>query len=400
MRDDHQANFDRWFADSKVVDAIGKPLLLYHGTNEKFDVFDATKAGMGNDRGMRGRGFYFSPSIKTAASYGAHVMQVHVCIRNPFDPNDFQSKKAMAQRLGIDDGVFEFLPGEEFRVYQPFSGLFTSALKDARYDGVIYLKKQEIIAFGPAQIKSVTENIGTYDPQIDGWHRLQISRERGEGTIEALVCRIGSERQDLVRFQSIDQRLESVEMNSNGIPKFLKNASHTLESIAFQEPLNALLCLENSRQIAKYMAKFSGNRSFSQEVAEDYFRGAAATVTRFAIVDLIEGQPDGNERNLAKEKRYIAMDAETSPPIVVEDGNVMDGNHRLRAAKARGDLYILGYDVHDETERPAPHKGPLNAKDEATKNEISTHSDLKKAADALDFLDSLTAKKKSILDLP
>lgn len=190
MRDDHQANFDRWFAGSKILDAVGKPLLLYHGTNEQFDVFDPKKAGMGNDRGMRGRGLYFSPNIETAASYGTHVMQVHVCIRNPFDPNDFQSKEAMAELLGIDDGVFEFSPGEEFRVYQPFSGLFTSALKDAGYDGVVYLKKQEVIAFGAAQIKSATDNVETYDPQNPGITDRRAAAEHARDFLDGLQRKV------------------------------------------------------------------------------------------------------------------------------------------------------------------------------------------------------------------
>jgi len=156
--------FQNWFGDSKVVDENGEPLVVYHGTDEQFDVFDPAKAGMGNDRGMRGRGLYFSPNERTAASYGKNVMPVYVSIQNPFTPSDFASKEAIAQRLGIDESIFEYGPDSGFKVYQPYSGTFTSALKEAGYDGVIYPDRQEVIAFLPEQIKSATGNNGDFDP--------------------------------------------------------------------------------------------------------------------------------------------------------------------------------------------------------------------------------------------
>ena len=32
--------FKRWFGKSKIKDANGKPLVLYHGTNAIFNIFD------------------------------------------------------------------------------------------------------------------------------------------------------------------------------------------------------------------------------------------------------------------------------------------------------------------------------------------------------------------------
>lgn len=32
--------FKNWFKDSKIVDADGNPLVLYHGTERDFDTFD------------------------------------------------------------------------------------------------------------------------------------------------------------------------------------------------------------------------------------------------------------------------------------------------------------------------------------------------------------------------
>jgi hypothetical protein len=49
--------FKAWFGDSQVVDADGKPLVMYHGTTADFRSFDSNKA---NPEADFGAGFYFS----------------------------------------------------------------------------------------------------------------------------------------------------------------------------------------------------------------------------------------------------------------------------------------------------------------------------------------------------
>ncbi len=56
--------------DTKVADADGKPMVVYHGTPEfGFTVFGKTKQGQRN-QGDFGKGFYFTPSKNYAATYG------------------------------------------------------------------------------------------------------------------------------------------------------------------------------------------------------------------------------------------------------------------------------------------------------------------------------------------
>jgi len=62
-------NFWRWFGDSKVVDAEGKPLVVYHGTTSEFDSFDLGRSGsVGEDFG---RAIFFTSDTGVAASYTA-----------------------------------------------------------------------------------------------------------------------------------------------------------------------------------------------------------------------------------------------------------------------------------------------------------------------------------------
>jgi hypothetical protein len=49
--------FKEWFGDSKVVDADGKPLVVYHGSTADFESFDSARANPESDLGG---GFYFT----------------------------------------------------------------------------------------------------------------------------------------------------------------------------------------------------------------------------------------------------------------------------------------------------------------------------------------------------
>lgn len=82
--------FKRWFGDwendpanaSKVVDENGEPLVVYHGTNAEFTVFDNSK----NDFSYKG--FYFTDSKEMAGSYkGDILMATFLNIRDYYKVN-------------------------------------------------------------------------------------------------------------------------------------------------------------------------------------------------------------------------------------------------------------------------------------------------------------------------
>ena len=82
--------FKEWFGDwennpseaSKVVDKNGEPLVVYHGTNAEFTVFDTSK----NDSSYKG--FYFTDSKEMAGSYkGDILMPVFLNIRDYYKVN-------------------------------------------------------------------------------------------------------------------------------------------------------------------------------------------------------------------------------------------------------------------------------------------------------------------------
>ena len=88
--------FKAWFGDSKVVDAQGKPLVVYHGTN--YAGFDTFRGDLADKNALYGPGLYFTESAEVASSYTEKnartieekgerpaVYPVFMSIQNPFD---------------------------------------------------------------------------------------------------------------------------------------------------------------------------------------------------------------------------------------------------------------------------------------------------------------------------
>lgn len=183
-------SFKNWFGDwendpvnsSKILDKNGEPLIMYHGSNssEVFSVFDINKIGR-NDWGLRGRGFYFSPDINTAKGNTKgtdNVYSLFLNIRNPFYINSFKSKTDLAKVLDIEEeGIRE--GGAGYSLTSNYVHEFTSKVKEKGFDGVISSKGGnifEIVTFEPNQIKSATDNIGTFGINPDIRYR---SDEKG-----------------------------------------------------------------------------------------------------------------------------------------------------------------------------------------------------------------------------
>lgn len=164
--------FKRWFGDSKVVDANGKPLVVYHGTRADFDVFDAQRVGdtFGKDR----EGFFFTGSTRDASWYaapqfrfgsddtsGANIMPVYLSIRNPLTLARLRSARIPVDRA--------FASGDAENVTDLFDEYHERILALARkggHDGIVLRRGNDLlaVAFRPEQIKSATANRGTFDP--------------------------------------------------------------------------------------------------------------------------------------------------------------------------------------------------------------------------------------------
>jgi len=74
--------FKEWFRDSKVVDKKGGPLVVYHGTDSKFDTFDLSKLGFSTDSKSAKKGIFFTSDRDVAESYSKFSVQGAVIDRH------------------------------------------------------------------------------------------------------------------------------------------------------------------------------------------------------------------------------------------------------------------------------------------------------------------------------
>jgi hypothetical protein len=168
--------FRRWFGKSKVVDGDGLPLVVYHGTPAS-DFYEF-RHGVGEetDSGYAGKGFYFTNDEKLAEWYakgkGFHarrtkkprVISAYLRIERPYvvsgaAGNDLPDLPGMPPYT--EDDLNEV---GQLLLTQKQAARVRSTLLSLGYDGVIAYGGREIVVFFPEQIKSATENIGTYDP--------------------------------------------------------------------------------------------------------------------------------------------------------------------------------------------------------------------------------------------
>jgi hypothetical protein len=134
---------------SQVRDANGEPLPVFHGTHAQFDIFDRSKGDL-NDAGWSGEGHYFYEDWSEATQYAmgdGHVMAEFINVREPY----YLSDEERAELVDRDD--------------RDYSVEFADQLKGDGYDGVYYngdLRKEWTV-FNSTQIKSTTDNAGTFD---------------------------------------------------------------------------------------------------------------------------------------------------------------------------------------------------------------------------------------------
>tara|TARA_R110000764_G_scaffold77156_1_gene154595 strand:- start:64 stop:8589 length:8526 start_codon:yes stop_codon:yes gene_type:complete len=160
--------FKKWFGDwetdpanaSKVVDENGEPLVVYHGTNYDFDIFESGKGiGSGDSFGYLGKGHYFTNDYDVAESYSDYNKEpfaVFINSKNPYISSDYRhtqpsSQGSFAKELGVSIG-------EE-----------TKFLKSKNKDGVLSQDKTEsdyleVLVYSSNQIKLADGSNITFDP--------------------------------------------------------------------------------------------------------------------------------------------------------------------------------------------------------------------------------------------
>ena len=146
-----------------MLNADGTPKMFYHGTNAVFMAFDRKKIGSNTDDGVYGKGFYFSSNRSQAEQYGSSK-EYFLNLKNPLVLSDYHSIRELADVLDMSESNFS-MSGGVIHPLNSYINSFTSHLQYAGYDGVIvdYGTSDEVVVFDSTQIKSATDNIGTFD---------------------------------------------------------------------------------------------------------------------------------------------------------------------------------------------------------------------------------------------
>lgn len=158
-------NFADWFEDSKVVDAGGQPLVVYHGTDQDFDIFYGAnyegwftkdpKVASAYAREMRSGGSRSRPNVIAA------LLSMQNPLRLDFDMNEpATAAEEIAKLLGLPHTL-----GYQHAFQIVNDTRFISALQRHGYDGVI-ANERGIATYAPVrpeQIKSAIGNSGLYN---------------------------------------------------------------------------------------------------------------------------------------------------------------------------------------------------------------------------------------------
>jgi hypothetical protein len=145
--------FRKWFGESKVKDADGKPSVVHHGTADEFGVFEDQHAGKNTGHMTAPLGHYFTESRAEAEHYAEkasqgvpadeRVIDAYLSIKNPKD-------MSLREFLAIDNH-------DEARALR-------ARLEAQGYDGIKLQAngKTQWIAFKSEQAKDIG-NRGTFD---------------------------------------------------------------------------------------------------------------------------------------------------------------------------------------------------------------------------------------------
>ena len=160
--------FKEFFRRSTVIDEIGRPVPVYHGTRYTFDEFANSKDGWGFHFGTKtaANSRAFGNRIRSFKQYpaGANIMPVYIRLENPVQIKDLVdwSTRDVAGTL-TDMGFFSAEQRQEIDDYLN-NDAFTEAreavirlLKEAGYDGFKYLNRYEgLRRLGKDETRNVT----------------------------------------------------------------------------------------------------------------------------------------------------------------------------------------------------------------------------------------------------
>ena len=164
--------FKNWFGDwqnhperaSKVVNADGTPKVVYHGTLAH-GLHEFKKSFIGSRFSFDETGFFFTDNESLAQDYATgdfdnskgEVIPAYLNVRRPLV---FDSQYALKNGYGK-----VFRENDAVGVWDAYQGAILDEAQEMRADGIIVNDgtSEMVVVFEPNQIKSATDNVGTFN---------------------------------------------------------------------------------------------------------------------------------------------------------------------------------------------------------------------------------------------
>lgn len=305
-------NFRRWFGDSKVVDADGKPLVVYHGTARTFDAFEAS----------RGNAYYFTDDQAAASVYaangeedeygeeaGPNVVPVYLSLQNPVVLDAAWQQEHMDDGgdwnwEALDNALYEAEEaghdGAVLRGFMDFAGHEEGDRVERQYD--------QYIAFRAEQIKSAIGNNGDFSPADPRILAQSAVPAAAPAAVLIEVDELSAQEQEDLVTALLEGRSDSFSRATSG--ESYSEEYVRQELFGLQDPLMV------RRLTLPLEAISAAGRSFSGSVAA----------------------------------AYAGLSSKAPAILVKRDGDgwaLVEGGHRYQAALIRGDALIDVVDVTD-----------------------------------------------------
>jgi hypothetical protein len=206
--------FKRFFGDSKVTDAKGEPLPVYHGTADDFTAFDPNRSGSATAHMTARLGTFFAEDRGKAEHYARNasngvpaeerVVDAYLSIQKPYE-------MSLKEFMGIDS------PEE--------STALREKLQAEGYDGIHIKEADQWVAFDPHQIKSASENRGTFDRNSTNiYHdRAPMQAAASSGASAADIARVRGQVNEITKaWKGDDKPTVRVLATPEDLPDFAK----------------------------------------------------------------------------------------------------------------------------------------------------------------------------------
>ena len=339
--------FRRWFRDSKVVDADGKPMVVYHGSPDTRFVKAGGDGVFRTHRERNGmseprRAFFFAADERAAKTYA-----------DPHRAWDYQNAEegVIPAYLSLQNPLVINAEGKHWRGTDAMIEKAMSAghdgaiIRNVRDDYASQPKERSAptttvyVAFRPEQIKSAVGNVGTFDPKNPD---IRFSRRKtpkwaeGNAALESATSKIDTYAPEKTMVEKVREMLQG--WKERAVQKVF-DAYAPLKRLGYKEYILARMAKATDGAL-------EGTLLYGKPVLGDdgVIRGNLDKKGFLGAMKELKGEHDrflmwvaGNRsaRLKAEGKERLFSDPEITAMQRLDDGKMADGSSRKQAyAKA------------------------------------------------------------------